>query len=344
MLFAQPRTDVRKIQYPNLERVSAIQVFYVESPLFFEDFGDAASHINGFHAGLVFRYYPSSPEVSFVLEFSGVDVIGSIFPEVSSPPKFRNEAFVWYRPYVNQTYWSKASYVATLNTEQFQKLYAWAQSYEEKYQLWALVQNGKESVLYESQTCVDFVWKALEFLKSLDVAMDFLIPLKRDYINVHASDAPELQTWELMSDTEQEQLVSFYAELSPETFLSIMKDLQMGNFTQALNELISFAARTHNVFYIPDVSKEGTFWRIPVHSSEMFLTLDYSDGGFHSPDSQWEEDKCEETHTSYFAAFLVALMVSILFLGIAIFYFCQYQRTKKVDGGGIYIRQTDGVN
>jgi len=336
---SQPRINVKDVSIPDFKGVSFVQVFYVESPLFFEDFGDKARLINAYHAGLAFRYYPSNPSVDFVLEFCGVDVMGSIFPTLpkngNEPPNFRNEAHVWYRPYVNETYWLKASYVATIEIDNLKKIFQWAKTYAKKYQLWDIRVDGNDDVIFaSSQTCVDFVWEALQVMKDMEVAMDFLIPLKRDYISVHASHTPKLQYWSKMTAAEQNVLTAFYTAMNPETFVSIMQDLKAHNFTKVLIELAILATETHGVFFVPDVSNSinNAFWKIPVSPEEVFVSLHYTDGGFASPRRQWKNDEtgsCKEI--DYYIPFMIATGFAVILFNIAILYWCQSNGSTNIN-------------
>lgn len=346
---SQPRINVREVSLPDTNGVSFVQVFYLESPLFFEDLGDKARLINAYHAGLAFRYYPSDPSIDFVLEFSAMDVMGSIFPTLPQdglgPPHFRNEAHVWYRPFVNETYWLKASYVATIQIDDLKKVFQWAKRYVKKYQLWDIRVDGDDDdiIFAPSQTCVDFVWGVLQYMKYLNVAMDFMIPLKRDYISVHASQTPKLQYWDYMTAVEQDVVTAFYTAMNPETFFSIMQDLKAHNFTKVLIELAFLAKETHGVFFVPAVSNSinNTFWKIPVSEKEVFVSLDYTDGGLASPRKQWDNNEpshsCKED--DYYVAFMISSGCAVILFGVVVLYWCQAKDSSDVNDGYTGMRQ-----
>lgn len=320
----------------------------IESPLFYEQYGNLLSTVQAFHGGFAFRYLPTG--MRFTTEFSAVQIMDSIFPNLTSgKPVFDATATVRFNPDLEEDYWKTASYVATLSASEMRAFWKWMVSYADNhnsYQLFQVMLNNwqQQNVSVPSDTCVDYVWGGLRKLIQMGVAFNPAVPLRRDYVVWFTQEFPELIKWNDSTDFQKKDILQFYRTFSLDVMNKVLQLKANKDYAAILQYLRALAQNISNEVFIPAfMYGPNVFYKVKVNSSSEFFQFLYERGGYKNPRIIFDDQHQDNSMTWEIYAIIGYALLFLTCVGLFFFYLgCPKQHTHKPSSANEYAVMVNG--
>eukprot|EP00455_Lapot_gusevi_P005686 TRINITY_DN1242_c0_g1_i4.p1 TRINITY_DN1242_c0_g1~~TRINITY_DN1242_c0_g1_i4.p1 ORF type:complete len:374 (-),score=53.01 TRINITY_DN1242_c0_g1_i4:3-1124(-) len=205
-------------QLPIFPADAQLEVFYLESPLLQPSLGNTMAYLDGFHAGIGFRYAPptSTTVQTLMLEYYAEEgMLSAVVPQISNNDLvWHNKIVIGYNTTFDDTYWVKASSMGLIRGSHFNAIRCFLLDYIEKqpaYQLWNVVVGPTPGELVVgSSTCVDFVWAVFGALTNAGAQLRPALPTTIRLDSVSFYIRPPLTTVNMSTPQGHQEVLLYY--------------------------------------------------------------------------------------------------------------------------------------
>jgi hypothetical protein len=172
--------------------------------------------LNGYHSGIGFR---ATNGTTWQVEYDADDFVGAVFPKVQlGKVMWTNEAEVCATPYIRDTYWSRATTLATVSGTAYNKLAQTIGRYiqnHSSYQAFTPVAPPGNAVLMRADTCTDFTHAVLRKLELMKVPLKPVIPTTSSQFSLHVNASAPLERIQIGSlhPVSTIEVLEFYTRL-----------------------------------------------------------------------------------------------------------------------------------
>jgi hypothetical protein len=238
---------------PPAQQEDIIDVQYLVAPLLECSYGDEASYIDAYHAGLSFRNRHSGYTITINFDASPSFQL-AVIPHIVTYPNgtvdliWENYGKVFIYAGQNDTYWETVYPIATMNGTSYNLFMKWLHSANDSYpyyNLWSVWTDWPGKVLLSNYECFAFVWTSLGTLKQAGGSYLPNVSPKQSFISLYSSSTPVKVN--LTDPAAKAALVDFYQTLEAK-----INNLGIIGFLKGLWDIVvdgEFYVRKDNDYY-----------------------------------------------------------------------------------------------